>query len=52
MPAILAEVGFVTNPKDESLFRKADYRQKIAEGLFQGLFRYAATLSQFQVAQK
>jgi len=52
MPAILAEVGFVTNPKDESLFRKAEYRQKIAEGLFQGLSRYAATLSQFHVAQK
>jgi len=50
MPSVLAEVGFVTNPKDEALFRKPEYRQKVAEGLFQGLSRYASTLSQFQVA--
>ncbi|MBC8168078.1 MAG: N-acetylmuramoyl-L-alanine amidase [Bryobacteraceae bacterium] len=52
MPSVLAEIGFVTNPKDEALFRKADFRQKIADGLFQGISRYAGTLSQFQVAQK
>jgi N-acetylmuramoyl-L-alanine amidase len=51
MPSVLAEIGFVTNPKDESMFRKQDYRQKVAEGLYQGLARYAGTLSQFQVAQ-
>ncbi len=51
MPSVLAEIGFVTNPKDEALFRKTDYRQKVAEGLYQGLSRYAGTLSQFQVAQ-
>ncbi|MDZ4801439.1 MAG: N-acetylmuramoyl-L-alanine amidase [Bryobacteraceae bacterium] len=51
MPSVLAEIGFVTNPKDETLFRKQDYRQSIAEGLYRGLARYAGTLSQFQVAQ-
>ncbi|MBC7925762.1 MAG: N-acetylmuramoyl-L-alanine amidase [Bryobacteraceae bacterium] len=51
MPSVLAEIGFVTNPKDEALFRKPEFRQKIAEGLYQGVSRYAGTLSQFQVAQ-
>ncbi|HYO82879.1 MAG TPA: N-acetylmuramoyl-L-alanine amidase [Bryobacteraceae bacterium] len=52
MPSVLAEIGFVTNPRDEALFLKPEFRQKIAEGLYSGLSRYAATLSQFQVAQK
>jgi N-acetylmuramoyl-L-alanine amidase len=50
MPSVLAEIGFVSNPKDEALLKKADTRQKIAEGLFKGLSQYAGTLSQFQVA--
>jgi N-acetylmuramoyl-L-alanine amidase len=50
MPSVLTEVGFVTNPRDEALFKKPEYRQKVAEGLYQGLSRYASTLSQFQVA--
>lgn len=52
MPSVLAEIGFVTNPKDEALFRKPEFRQKVAEGLYHGISRYASTLSQFQVAQK
>ena len=51
MPSVLAEIGFLSNPRDEALFRKAAFRQKIAEGLFQGISRYASTLSQFQVAK-
>ena len=50
MPSVLTEVGFVTNARDEALFKKPEYRQKVAEGLYQGLSRYANTLSQFQVA--
>lgn len=50
MPSVLAEIGFISNPKDEALLRKPDVRQKIAEGLYKGLAQYAATLSQFQVA--
>lgn len=52
MPSVLAEIGFVTNPKDEALFRRPEFRQKIAEGLYQGISRYASTLSQSQVALK
>jgi N-acetylmuramoyl-L-alanine amidase len=50
MPSVLAEIGFVSNPKDEALLKRAETRQKIAEGLFKGLSQYAGSLSQFQVA--
>ncbi len=51
MPSVLAEIGFISNPHDEALMRRPDYRQKIAEALFKGLSSYAGTLSHFQVAQ-
>lgn len=51
MPSILAEIGFVSNPKDEALMKKPEHRQKLAEALFRGLQQYAGTLSQFQVAK-
>lgn len=51
MPSVLAEIGFVSNPREEALLKKADYRQKIAEALYQGVERYASTLSQVSLAQ-
>jgi len=51
MPSVLAEIGFVSNPKDELLLKRSDYRQKIAEALYKGLSGYAGTLSHFQVAK-
>jgi N-acetylmuramoyl-L-alanine amidase len=51
MPSVLAEVGFLSNPREEALLKKADYRQKLAEALFHGISRYADSLSHFQVAQ-
>ena len=51
MPSVLAEIGFVSNPKDEVLMKRSDYRQKIAEALYKGLSGYASTLSHFQVAK-
>jgi N-acetylmuramoyl-L-alanine amidase len=51
MPSILAEVGFVSNPRDERLMRRGDQRQKIAEALFKGVMQYAASLSHVQVAR-
>jgi len=50
MPSVLAEVSFLSNPRDERLLKTPSYRQKIAEALFQGLARYARTLSQVEVA--
>ena len=51
MPSILAEIGFLSNAREEALLKKSDYRQRLAEALFRGLQRYAETLSHFQVAQ-
>jgi N-acetylmuramoyl-L-alanine amidase len=51
MPCILTEIGFLSNPKEEALLRKPEYRQKIAEALFKGVSQYANTLSHFNVAQ-
>jgi N-acetylmuramoyl-L-alanine amidase len=50
MPSILAEIGFLTNTREEALLKKSDYRQKLAEALFRGVQRYAESLSHFQVA--
>jgi N-acetylmuramoyl-L-alanine amidase len=51
MPSVLAEIGFLSNPREESLLKKPDYRQKLAEALFRGVSRYADGLSHFQMAQ-
>ncbi len=52
MPSILAEISFLTNPRDERLLRKQDYRQKIAEALYQGIVDYVNTLGGVKVAQR
>ena len=51
MPSILAEIGFLTNTREEALLKKPDYRQKLAEALYRGISKYADSLSHFQVAQ-
>jgi N-acetylmuramoyl-L-alanine amidase len=51
MPSVLAEVGFLSNAREESLLKRSDYRQRLAEALFRGVSRYADSLSHFQVAQ-
>ncbi|HUK19200.1 MAG TPA: N-acetylmuramoyl-L-alanine amidase [Bryobacteraceae bacterium] len=51
MPSVLAEIGFVSNTREEALLKKPDYRQRLAEALFRGVSRYADGLSHFQVAQ-
>ena len=40
MPAVLAEVSFVSSPADESSLHSSHYRQEIAEALFRGVVRY------------
>jgi N-acetylmuramoyl-L-alanine amidase len=52
MPSILAEIGFVTNSKEEALLKKSDYRQKLAEALYKGIEKYTEGLSHFQAAVK
>jgi N-acetylmuramoyl-L-alanine amidase len=50
MPSILAEISFVSNPKDERSLGRAAYRQRIAESLYRGVARYAGGLSGVRVA--
>jgi N-acetylmuramoyl-L-alanine amidase len=50
MPSVLAEIGFLSNPREESLLKKSDYRQKLAESLYRGVAKYAESLSHFQLA--
>jgi N-acetylmuramoyl-L-alanine amidase len=52
MPSVLAEIGFISNSRDEATMNRPEYRQKLAEALFKGLSNYAGTLSHFQVAQR
>jgi N-acetylmuramoyl-L-alanine amidase len=51
MPSILAEISFLSNPRDESLLRRQEYRQKIAEALYNGILRYVKNLGGVKVAQ-
>lgn len=44
MPAVLVEIGFISNRTDESLLRKSSFRQEIAEHLYQGISEYAKSL--------
>ncbi len=52
MPAILTEIGFVSNATEEANLRKGEYRQKIAEQIFNGIASYAGGLNPMQVAQR
>jgi len=50
MPGILAEVSFVSSPTDEQRLRSDGYREQIAEALYRGIARYAATSRNVKVA--
>lgn len=47
MPSILAELAFISNPVEERHLRQSAFRQKAAEGLFEGIRNY---LNSAQVA--
>jgi N-acetylmuramoyl-L-alanine amidase len=51
-PSVLVEIGFLSNPREESLLKKSDYRQKLAEALYRGISRYAESLSHVQQVAK
>ncbi len=52
MPSVLAEVTFLSNPRDEKLLKGQEARQKLAEALFDGVSAYAQSLSRVEVAAK
>lgn len=42
MPAILAEVGCLSNEREAQMLRSPNYRQQIAQALFNGIHAYAS----------
>jgi N-acetylmuramoyl-L-alanine amidase len=52
MPGILAEVSFVSSPTDEQKLRSDGYREQIAEALYRGIARYAASSHGVKVAAR
>ena len=42
IPAVLVEVGFLSNAQEEQLLYTSEYRQKIAEGIAQSIIQYAS----------
>jgi N-acetylmuramoyl-L-alanine amidase len=50
MPAVLAEVSFVSSPEDESKLKSSVYRQQIAEALYKGIAHYSATPRRVDIA--
>lgn len=43
MPALVVEIGYLTNPAEAARLAREDYRAKVAEGLFEALQRWPAT---------
>ncbi len=44
MPAVLSEISFVSNARDESLLLEGPQRERIAEGLYRGIAAYLNNL--------
>ncbi len=49
MPSILTEISFLSNPSDEQLLKKPEYRQRVAEGLYQGVSDYLQSMNSMTV---
>jgi N-acetylmuramoyl-L-alanine amidase len=45
MPSILTEISFLSNPADEQLLKKPENRQRVAEGLYQGVASYLESMN-------
>jgi N-acetylmuramoyl-L-alanine amidase len=52
MPSVLAEVSFLSNRAEALLLKQDDYRQRIAQALFEAVLRYQRTLKNIQVASQ
>jgi len=49
MPSILTEISFLSNPADEKLLKQPEQRQKMAEGLYQGVVSYLQSMNSVTV---
>ncbi len=51
MPSILTEISFLSNPADERLLKQPEHRQRVAEGIYQGVASYLQNLNSMGVNQ-
>ena len=51
MPSILTEISFLSNPADEKMLKQPDHRQRVAEGIYQGVASYLQSLNSMTVNQ-
>ncbi len=52
MPAILIEVGFLSNPKEEQLLKDGYYREKLSQSIMDGLCNYAGKARMTEVSRR
>lgn len=52
MPSVLTEIGFLSNSREETYYRRPENRQRAAEALYKGIATYADTLSRAEVARR
>jgi N-acetylmuramoyl-L-alanine amidase len=51
MPAVLAEIAFVSNPEDERRLKSPEYREVLARSLLRGVKAYLEALNRTQMRQ-
>ncbi len=51
MPAILAEIGFLSNRADELLLEQSSFREEVSDHLFKGIAAYANSLGVLTMQQ-
>lgn len=51
MPAILVEIGFISNPQEEARMRKGHHRQAAADGIRQGILSFRESLKEKNAAR-
>jgi N-acetylmuramoyl-L-alanine amidase len=44
MPAILAEIAFISNPTEEKLLKSSTYQKRTAQGIYEGIKSYIRPL--------
>ena len=44
MPAVLVEVAFISNPKEENKLRTRTFREKMAKAIFNGIMKYKKSI--------
>jgi N-acetylmuramoyl-L-alanine amidase len=51
MPSILTEISFLSNPADEKMLKQPEHRQRVAEGIYQGVASYLQSLNSMGASQ-